>query len=63
MSEEAQPMKWQDVAEVLCTEQCAQCGDKPCSQLPDALPHCDQCEGMAKAMLAAFDITQKESDQ
>ena len=51
--------RWQDIAEVLCTEQCAQFGDKPCSKVCDD-PHCDQCEGMAKAMLAAFDISRKE---
>lgn len=39
------------IAEVLCTERCAQVGDPPCSKVsPD--PHCDECVGMAMAVRA-----------
>jgi hypothetical protein len=39
------------LAEVLCTERCAQAGDPPCSRVCDD-GHCDECTGMAKAVSA-----------
>jgi len=43
--------EWQPIAEVLCTERCAQMGDPPCSKVTPDEAHCDECEGMAKAVL------------
>lgn len=38
------------IAETLCTERCAQAGDPPCSKV-DTGPHCDECLGMAQAVI------------
>ena len=39
------------MAEVLCTERCAQAGEPPCSSV-EVCGHCDECLGMAMAVLA-----------
>jgi len=39
------------MAEVLCVERCAQAGDPPCSRVVPDKPHCDECLGMALAVL------------
>ena len=50
------------IAEVLCTERCAQVGDPPCSKVsPD--PHCDECVGMAMAVRAhLMSVIRKPTD-
>ena len=53
------------MAEVLCTERCAQAGEPPCSSV-EVCGHCDECFGMAMAVLAhreaALTTAQAETD-
>jgi len=50
MTDKTELKPWHDTAEIVCTEKCAQSGDKPCSKISDFDGYCDECEGIAKAV-------------